>query len=108
MPLQHGPSPFACEITPDSFVVDKQSGEIVSTIGTKTKMVVYKDAGTRMVKVPPDMQNSACLTKGEIEEIARIAKMVEAHFDSPQDMEWVFDPDQPFPARKIQPQKRER
>jgi pyruvate,water dikinase len=60
-------------------------------------MVVYKDAGTRMVKVPADMKNSACLAKEEIEEIARIAKMVEAHFDTPQDMEWVFDPDQPFP-----------
>ena len=92
-----GESVVSGEITPDSFVVDKQSGEIVSTIGSKTKMVVYKDAGTRMVKIPPDMQNSACLAKEEIEEIARIAKMVEAHFDTPQDMEWVFDPDQPFP-----------
>jgi pyruvate,water dikinase len=50
-----------------------------------------------MVKVPADMQNRVCLAKEEIEEIARIAKMVEAHFDTPQDMEWVFDSDQPFP-----------
>ena len=92
-----GESVVSGEITPDNFVVDKQSGEIVTTIGTKTKMVVYKDSGTRLVKVPADMQNSACLTKEEIEEIARIAKTVEAHFDTPQDMEWVFDPDQPFP-----------
>ena len=92
-----GESVVSGEITPDSFVVDKQSGEIESTIGTKTKMVVYKDAGTRVVKVPADMQKSACLAKAEIEEIARIAKMVEAHFDTPQDMEWVFDSDLSFP-----------
>ena len=92
-----GESVVSGEITPDSFIVDKQSGEILSTIGTKTKMVVYKDSGTRMVKVPADMQNSACLAKEEIEEIVRIAKMVEAHFDTPQDMEWVFDSDQAFP-----------
>lgn len=92
-----GESVVSGEITPDSFIVDKQSGEIQSTIGAKTKMVVYKDAGTRMVKVPVDMQSRACLSKEEIEEIARIAKMVETHFDTPQDMEWVFDMDQPFP-----------
>ncbi|OQY04752.1 MAG: hypothetical protein B6I22_08765 [Desulfobacteraceae bacterium 4572_123] len=92
-----GESVVSGEITPDSFVVDKQSGEIASTIGTKTKMVVYKDAGTHMVRVPADLQRTACLVKEEIEEIVRIAKMVEAHFDSPQDMEWVLDTDQPFP-----------
>jgi pyruvate,water dikinase len=92
-----GESVVSGEITPDSFVVDKQSGKIESTIGTKTKMVVYQDAGTRMVKVPADMQNSACLVKTEIEEITRIAKLVEAHFDAPQDMEWVFDSDLSFP-----------
>jgi pyruvate,water dikinase len=92
-----GESVVSGEITPDSFVVDKQSGEIVSKIGGKTKMVVYKDTGTCMIKVPDDMQTCACLVKEEIGEIVRIAKMVEAHFDTPQDMEWVIDPDQPFP-----------
>jgi pyruvate,water dikinase len=43
------------------------------------------------------MQICACLGKDEIEEIVGIAKKVEAHFDTPQDMEWVIDPDQPFP-----------
>lgn len=92
-----GESVVSGEITPDSFVIDKQSGEIVSTIGDKTKMVVYKDTGTCMINVPGDMQTCTCLVKEEIEEIVRIAKMVEAHFDIPQDMEWVIDPDQPFP-----------
>jgi pyruvate,water dikinase len=92
-----GESVVSGEITPDSFVVDKQSGEIVTTIGGKTKMVVYKDTGTCMINVPGDMQTCVCLGKEEIEEIVRIAKMVEAHFDTPQDMEWVVDPDQPFP-----------
>jgi pyruvate,water dikinase len=92
-----GESVVSGEITPDSFVIDKQSGEIVSTIGGKTKMVVYKDTGTCMINVPGDMQTCACLGKEEIEEIVRIAKIVEAHFDTPQDMEWVIDPDQPFP-----------
>ena len=92
-----GESVVSGEITPDSFVIDKHTGEIVSTIGDKTKMVVYKDTGTCMIKVPEDMQTCTCLVKEEIEEIVRIAKMVEAHFDIPQDMEWVINPDQPFP-----------
>ncbi len=92
-----GESVVSGEITPDSFVIDKQSGEIVSTIGDKTKMVVYKDTGTCIINVPEDQQTCACLVKEEIEEIVRIAKMVEAHFDTPQDMEWVIAPDPPFP-----------
>ncbi len=54
-----GESVVSGEITPDNFVVDKQSGEIATTIGSKTKMVVYKDAGTRMVSKFPRICRTA-------------------------------------------------
>lgn len=92
-----GESVVSGEITPDNFIIDKASGEIRSTINRKPKMVVYNTTGTTTADVPPDKQNKPCLEKAELEEIVRIAKEVESHFDAPQDMEWVLDNDLPFP-----------
>ena len=92
-----GESVVSGEITPDSFIVDKESGEIESTINKKTEMVVFKSGGTGSVRVPIDMQEVPCLERAELEEIVRIAKDVEAYFDMPQDMEWVLDNDLDFP-----------
>jgi pyruvate,water dikinase len=92
-----GESVVSGEITPDSFIVDKESGKAETTINKKTKMVVYKAAGIRIAKVPDELQDKPCLNEEELEEIVRIAKDVEAHFDMPQDMEWVFDSDLSFP-----------
>jgi len=92
-----GESVVSGEVTPDCFIVDKESGETETTVCRKLNMVVYKKTGTGMTRVPSDMQEKACLSKAELEEIVRIAKNVEAHFDMPQDMEWVFDADITFP-----------
>ena len=92
-----GESVVSGEITPDSFIVDKESGETETTINKKQNMVVYKTTGTGMVRVPADLQEKACLNHSELGEIVRIAQKVEAHFDVPQDMEWVFDGDLDFP-----------
>ena len=37
------------------------------------------------------------MNEDELHEIANVAKKVEAHFNMPQDMEWVVDNDLPFP-----------
>ncbi len=92
-----GESVVSGEIAPDSFIVDKENGKTETTINKKTKMVVYKASGIRIAKVPEELQEKPCLNKAELDEIVRIAKDVEAHFDMPQDMEWVFDSDLPFP-----------
>ncbi len=92
-----GESVVSGEITPDTFIVNKETGEIHSTINPKPKMVAYKAQGTAVTRVPEELQEKPCLEEEEIREIVRIALNVEAHFDMPQDMEWVFDRDLPFP-----------
>jgi pyruvate,water dikinase len=92
-----GESVVSGEITPDQFVVDKECGDFHCTIGEKNKMVCYDVTGTCLLDVPEDMRSRACLTETELNEIVRVAKDVEAHFDMPQDMEWVLDEDLPFP-----------
>lgn len=92
-----GESVVSGEITPDCFIVDKESGETETTICKKLNMVVYKKTGTGTIRVPTDIQETACLDKKELDEIVHIAKSVETHFNMPQDMEWVFDADVAFP-----------
>jgi pyruvate,water dikinase len=92
-----GESVVSGEINPDQYIVDKESGEVESTINRKTKMIVYHDAGTRTIDVPEGIQQKPCVDPEELKEIVRIAKNVEAHFQCPQDMEWVLDRTQACP-----------
>jgi pyruvate,water dikinase len=86
-----GESVVSGDINPDQFIIDKNNGCVECTVNTKTKMIVYNDSGTAAVEVPCDIQNRACVDSEELNEIVRIAKQVESHFQSPQDMEWVLD-----------------
>ncbi len=92
-----GESVVSGEITPDQFIVDKERGAYDCTLGEKSKMVCYAPTGTCVTDVPDELRCKPCLDEGELQEIVRISKDVEAHFDMPQDMEWVLDRDLPFP-----------
>ena len=93
-----GESVVSGDITPDSFVVHKHDMHIESKSGAeKTKMVVYDTCGTCVCDVSEELRNEPCLNDGEILEIVKIAKDVEAHFGAPQDMEWVVDKRFSFP-----------
>lgn len=92
-----GESVVSGEVTPDTFIVEKETGEVRSTISKKTHMVGYTSGGTCVMRVPEDLVGKACLEQEELEEIVRIAKNVETYFGVPQDMEWVFDTDMTFP-----------
>jgi len=92
-----GESVVSGEITPDQFIVDKEGGAYESVVGDKSKMVCYSDTGICMKEVPADMRSKLCLEDAELREIVSIAKNVEAHFQMPQDMEWVLDDALPFP-----------
>lgn len=92
-----GESVVSGEITPDQFIVDKHCGEFECTISDKTKMVCYHTSGIHFTEVPKNMRCEPCLKPDELNEIVRVAKQVECHFNMPQDMEWVVDQDLPFP-----------
>ncbi|MCU0580504.1 MAG: hypothetical protein MUF69_13335 [Desulfobacterota bacterium] len=93
-----GESVVSGEINPDQFIVDKESGEVEATVSRKTKMVVYHGSGTITTDVPDDLQGKPCIDPEELREIVRISREVEKYFQVPQDMEWVVDRSQPFPA----------
>jgi pyruvate, water dikinase len=87
-----GESVVSGEITPDSFVVDKQTMEITDRrISRKTGTIEKAPSGAIYRDTPETLRDEPCLTDDEIKEIARVAVQAENHFGEPQDMEWVVE-----------------
>jgi pyruvate,water dikinase len=80
------------DVTPDSFVVSKVTGEISKrTVATKTRWHQPDTGGQGIIEsdVPGQLQDVASLSDAEIAELLAIARRVEAHYGSPQDIEWA-------------------
>jgi pyruvate,water dikinase len=86
-------------VTPDKFVVDKVVFEISErTISPKTiECVVDAEKGVIHCEVSPTKQSIPCIDDREIKELVKVAKQIEDHYGSPQDIEWAIDKDFPFP-----------
>ncbi len=88
-----GSSIVSGEVTPDKYVVSKVTGDIVHrTVSEKLVQHVPDIAagGVRHESVAAEQQSVPCLTDAEIAELAQIAKRVERHYGSPQDIEWAI------------------
>jgi rifampicin phosphotransferase len=59
------------------------------------KLTVYgrKEGGTETREIVPDKQNLQTLTDGQILQLARIGRQIEADFGCPQDIEWCLADD---------------
>jgi pyruvate,water dikinase len=83
-------------VTPDNFVVDKVMLEVVKrTISTKHVELVVDDGEQRTIERPieRERQQEPSLTLEEVKAVARLAKLAEQHYGSPQDVEWALDTD---------------
>jgi len=84
------------EVTPDSFVVSKVTGEIVRrNVAAKLRLHQLDPAGsgTCAGDVPAELREQPCLTDPEIRALARLAAQVERHYGTAQDIEWALTPD---------------
>jgi pyruvate, water dikinase len=81
------------ELTPDNYLVSKVTGELVRRAVT-TKHVEYvpdaSGAGTVRVEVSADRRDEACLDESRLAALVEIARAVERHYGSHQDVEWAF------------------
>jgi phosphoenolpyruvate synthase/pyruvate phosphate dikinase len=88
------------ETTPDDFLVSKVTGEIVRrTVNAKEiEYVVDADGrGTVRVDVPTERREQPCLDEEQLAALVEIAKRVERHFGSHQDVEWALERGRPLP-----------
>ncbi|MEM4699371.1 MAG: phosphoenolpyruvate synthase [Candidatus Nezhaarchaeales archaeon] len=87
-------------VTPDRFIVDKNTLEVVEQqIAEKAVEYVYDpEAGaTIRATVPPERRKQPCLSPEEVRLLAELAIKIENHYGKPQDIEWAVDRDLPFP-----------
>jgi pyruvate,water dikinase len=80
------------DVTPDSFVVSKVTGEISKrTVATKTRWHQPDTGGQGVIEsdVPGQLQDVPSISDAEIAELLAIARKVEAHYGAPQDIEWA-------------------
>ncbi|MFX0097095.1 MAG: phosphoenolpyruvate synthase [Candidatus Hodarchaeota archaeon] len=81
-------------VTPDAFIVDKDSfGILTKNIGQKKSKAV-KDQKTGKVinvEVPKEDRGRQSITDEQIVSLAKIAEKIENHYDSPMDIEWAID-----------------
>jgi pyruvate,water dikinase len=89
------------EVNPDKFVVDKVTGEInEKRISKKHVESVFDPEKNEVVQVGVNdtKQLKRCISDPEIQELVRIAKIVENHYGRPMDIEWSIDTDGAFPS----------
>lgn len=87
-------------VTPDEYIVEKDSLSIVEKhIADKKVMIIKKDSGVGTVEVNIedylgfDKVRTQCLSDEEIKELSRIGIAIEELYGSYQDIEWAFDKD---------------
>jgi pyruvate, water dikinase len=80
-------------VTPDRYVVNKVTGEILSrAVASKLRQHRMDPSGTgvREEDVPEVLRDKPCLDDEEIRALARLGRQIEQHYGCPQDIEWAI------------------
>lgn len=97
-----GESVVGGQSMPDVFILDKEKlTPLEKKLGTKNYQVVFKEVGVVEEETPLDKRKTFSVSDKELHEIGRLGKLLEAHFNVPQDMEWAIDEDFSFPDNVI-------
>ncbi|MEU1587842.1 rifamycin-inactivating phosphotransferase [Micromonospora sp. NPDC005710] len=77
-------------VNPDVFTV--RDGEVVDgTVAAKRRAVTaVPGGGTREVEIDRQRQEQPALTQAQVVRLVRLGRLIEAHFGSPQDIEWCL------------------
>ena len=91
-----GESVVMGSVIPDTFVMDKTTGDIRSRNVSHKEVLVepLEGSGTREIPVPPGQQGQPSLSDEQLSELHGLALAIENHYLAPQDIEWGFDGDQ--------------
>ena len=87
------------QVTPDTFVVDRESLTAKETIiGTKEQQIVSDgDQGIRLEAIAEDERGQSSLSDDALKELASVALEIEKQYDNiPQDIEWGIADDTLF------------
>ncbi|HMD76019.1 MAG TPA: PEP/pyruvate-binding domain-containing protein [Terracidiphilus sp.] len=86
-----GEAVVSSQVTPDTIVVNKQTGAIASReIASKEVMTVRLETGTREEPVPAGRRRQAALEPAQVAELARLGVQIEQLYGQPMDIEWAM------------------
>jgi len=85
-----GESVVSGTVTPDTFIVNKETWGVSTTIADKERMTVIAPNGVREVIVPRPMRKLQTLTDAQVMEVAQLAQRLETHMGWPVDIEAAF------------------
>ena len=84
-------------VSPDNYVVDRESGEVETATVADKKMMMEKDVETGQTverEVSDDKRSARVLDEDEIGRLVELGERVEDHYGEPQDVEWaIYDGD---------------
>ena len=84
-------------VTPDNYVVDRNTGEVQDKTVAEKKVMHVRDEETGETverEVPADKQGEQVLSEAELEELRETGEMIEEYYGNPQDVEWAIYDDE--------------
>mgnify|MGYP000844246953 CR=1 FL=1 len=81
-------------VAPDTFVVAKDALTVVDEhLGVQSHKIVAGADGDAVVELSPEEGSARVLEPDRVVQIAQLARSVEEHYGTPQDLEWCLDHD---------------
>jgi pyruvate,water dikinase len=88
-----GEAVVAGEVSPDNYVIDRQSSTITETAVADKKLMYVRDEETGKTterEVPEAKREQRVLDEDELDRLRELGEHVEDHYESPQDVEWAM------------------
>jgi phosphoenolpyruvate synthase/pyruvate phosphate dikinase len=80
------------EITPDTYVVEANTGVVVeSVVSTQSKQLVRAQDGTTTWQAIEPEANQPKLSPEQLSEIAEVLRKIAGHYGFPVDVEWAYE-----------------
>jgi len=80
-------------VSPDNYVIDRETGEVLDATIADKKTMMEKDPETGSTierEVDEELREAQVLDEDEIEMLIDIGERAEDHYDDPQDVEWAI------------------
>ncbi|MCC2670126.1 MAG: ppsA, partial [Armatimonadetes bacterium] len=89
--LGFGDTVVSGAVSPDHWEVDKETLAITGERLAEKHVLAYRDAeGRNQRREPsPKERSQACLTPDQVRQVADLGRRIEAHYGTPQDVEWA-------------------
>ncbi len=88
-----GESIVSGQVTPDNFVVNKVTGQIIEKQLAVKDYVLVSKAGGGMEETTLNDPQKASLTDAQVKAVTELVTKVEAHYSLPMDIEWAYEDD---------------